>query len=157
MFERILVPIDGSIQSKKALEAAMEIAKRHESEKLGLMHVYSVEAPQTLTYAYPADSELEPSVTESTSLWQDVTEDSRKLAEAILKSAEETAKTKKLPVATLLRSGHKVEEIVKAATNGEYDLIVIGARGHGTIRQLLLGSVSSGVSRHAKCPVLIVK
>jgi len=37
------------------------------------------------------------------------------------------------------------------------DLIVMGSRGFGGFKKLLLGSVASGVSQHSKCPVLIVK
>ena len=60
-------------------------------------------------------------------------------------------------VETLLGEGHTVEEILKTAKEGEFDLIVMGARGLSTIKEIFLGSVSHGVTRHAPCPVLVVK
>jgi nucleotide-binding universal stress UspA family protein len=53
--------------------------------------------------------------------------------------------------------GHPTEEIVRAAAAADADLIVVGARGLGTLKRLLLGSVSEGVLRHADRPVLIVR
>lgn len=58
---------------------------------------------------------------------------------------------------TLLIEGHVVDEILKTCRNGEFDLIVMGARGLSRIKELVLGSVSEGVTRHACCPVLVVK
>jgi nucleotide-binding universal stress UspA family protein len=50
-----------------------------------------------------------------------------------------------------------VEEIIELATKRKIDLIVIGTRGLGGFRKLLLGSVSSGVVTHAHCNVLVVR
>ena len=60
-------------------------------------------------------------------------------------------------VEMLLREGHVVEEILKAARGVEFHLIVMDARGISRITEILMGSVSDGVTRHAPCPVLIVK
>jgi nucleotide-binding universal stress UspA family protein len=48
-------------------------------------------------------------------------------------------------------------EILKAAREEEFNLIVMGARGISRIKEILMGSVSDGVTRHAPCPVLLVK
>ena len=53
--------------------------------------------------------------------------------------------------------GHPAEEIVRAAAEPGTDLVVVGARGLGRFRRLLLGSVSERVLHHAACPVLVVK
>ena len=53
--------------------------------------------------------------------------------------------------------GHAAEQIVAKASVERADLVVVGARGLGTVKRLLLGSVSETVLRHAECPVLIVK
>ena len=54
-------------------------------------------------------------------------------------------------------TGAPADEIVAAATHVDADLIVLGARGRGTMKRLRLGSVSEKVLRDARCPVLIVK
>lgn len=59
-------------------------------------------------------------------------------------------------VATLL-FGSPAEEIINFAEKEAIDLIVIGDRGLGSVSRFFLGSVSNNVSRHASCPVLIVK
>ena len=53
--------------------------------------------------------------------------------------------------------GDAKEEIVRAAEEWRADLVVLGARGLGRIKRVLLGSVSLAVARHARCPVLVVK
>jgi nucleotide-binding universal stress UspA family protein len=53
--------------------------------------------------------------------------------------------------------GDPRHEIVEAAETWKADLIVLGARGLGAIKEFLLGSVSLGVARHARCPVLVCK
>ena len=58
---------------------------------------------------------------------------------------------------TYVRLGRPVEEIVILADEIDAGLVVVGSRGLGGIRRLLLGSVSDGVVRHAHCPVLVVR
>jgi nucleotide-binding universal stress UspA family protein len=53
--------------------------------------------------------------------------------------------------------GHPAEEIVAAVTAPGVGLVVVGARGHGAVKRLVLGSVSERVLHHAPCSVLVVK
>ncbi len=53
--------------------------------------------------------------------------------------------------------GNTAEEITKLARDRDVDLIVLGSRGLGAVRGVLLGSVSHAVVTHAACPVLVVK
>jgi nucleotide-binding universal stress UspA family protein len=57
----------------------------------------------------------------------------------------------------MLVEGHAVEEIVRVANQGSFDLIVIGARGVSHMREMLLGSVTDGVIHHVRCPILVMK
>ena len=57
----------------------------------------------------------------------------------------------------LLREGDPAEEIVAAARQGGFDLIVVGHRGISAIKALVLGSVSQGVVAHAPCSVMVVR
>ena len=75
----------------------------------------------------------------------------------ILAEGETKATAEGVQVETLLLEGHIVEEILKTARDGHFDLIVLSARGVSRITEILLGSVSDGVVRHAPCPILVVK
>jgi len=155
LFEKILVPLDGSEHSVRALEIATRIAKKFDG-KITLIHAYSVRItplvipePTTLTpHGVPVMTPAEASK---------VAEAARKAGAGILASGEKKVKAEGVQVETLLREGHTVQEILKTAREGEFDLIVIGARGISRIREILLGSVSDGVIRNAPCPVLVVK
>ena len=57
----------------------------------------------------------------------------------------------------MLREGNSAQEIVKLAREGQFSLVVVGARGIHRIREILMGSVSEGVAKNAPCPVLVVK
>jgi nucleotide-binding universal stress UspA family protein len=144
MFEKILVPLDGSEHSIYALEKAIQIAKKFDG-KITLLHAYT---PQMVSlpkeYAQP---EATPEMVEI----------SREAGVNILEKAKDRAETESVQFETLLTMGQAVDTIVKAAENGKFDLIVVGARGLSPMKELLLGSVSHGVTAHARCPVLIVK
>jgi len=155
MFEKILVPLDGSEHSLKALNVAIQIAKKFEA-KLTLIHVYSVTIrpiimpePTTLTPpGVPIMTPLEISK---------VAEASREVGNRILGDGEEKAKAEGVQVEKILMEGHVVQEIIRVAKEGNYDLIVIGARGISRVREMLLGSVTDGVIHHVSCPVLVIK
>jgi nucleotide-binding universal stress UspA family protein len=139
MFEKILVPLDGSEHSIKALEVAVQIALRFDG-KITLIHAYSISG-----FAISATPV------------QEFIEATRKAGADILADGEKRVKAEGVHVETLLLEGHAVEQIVKTCKEGKFDLVVMGARGLSRIKEILLGSVSDGVTRHAYCPVLVVK
>ncbi len=151
MFEKILVPLDGSEHSVRALENAVQIAKKFDG-KITLIHVYSVARPVSVSPITMAETgTLAPEVISK------MVEAARARGASILADGEKKVKVKSVQVDTLLREGHTVEEILKTAKEGEFNLIVMGARGLSKIKEIFLGSVSHGVTRHAHCPVLVVK
>ncbi len=139
VFEKILVPLDGSKGSLNALDKAIKIAKKFDG-KITLINVYWISAFR-LTPSQLVDYVVEI----------------RKVGEEILSEGKKVVKTEGVPVESVLKEGHIVEEILKTAKEGNYDLIVMGARGISKIKEILLGSVSYGVTAHAPCPVLVVK
>jgi len=62
-----------------------------------------------------------------------------------------------LRVSTKLVEGRPSNKIVETAKEGNFDIIVMGSRGLGAIKEFFLGSVSDRVADEATCPVLIVK
>ncbi len=155
MFEKILVPLDGSDHSVRALEKAVQIAEKF-SSKVTLIHAYSVSMqpiilPEPTTLSSPTIPILTAAEISR------VVEAARATGERILKDGEARAKAEGVVVEALIVEGHAVQEIVRTAKEGNFDLIVMGARGVSHIRGLLLGSVSDGVIHHALCPVLVVK
>jgi len=153
MFDKILVPLDGSEHSLKALEQALSIAKKF-SGKITLLHVYSVE-PILMPEPSTGGSLSIPIVTgaEVSAL----IEAAKKLGNKILVDGENRIAGSGVEVEKLLVEGHPVEEIVALAKEGNFDLIVLGARGVSHMREMLLGSVTDGVIHHVRCPVLVVK
>jgi len=155
LFEKILVPLDGSGHSLRALEIAVQIAKKFDG-KITLIHIYSVVVapvimPEPTTIAPPMVSVTTPIEVSK------VAEASRKAGVSILADGEQRVKTEGVPVETMLKEGHTIQEIIKTAKEGGFNLIVMGARGISKIKEILLGSVSDGVTRSAPCPVLVVK
>ncbi|MEM3613388.1 MAG: universal stress protein, partial [Candidatus Bathyarchaeia archaeon] len=120
MFSKILVPLDGSEHSLRALDIAIQIAKKFDG-KITLIHVYSVSVrpvvvpePSTLTPGIPIMAPTE---------YSRVTEAVREAGARILAQGKEKAKAEGVEVETLLREGHVVHEIVKTAEEGKFDLI----------------------------------
>jgi len=127
---KILVAVDGSEDSKKALRYAVQLSSK-----------------------FKADSAL-LNVQQSTlfKLKPDVTKD---VGERILSEASNEAKGAKFD--KKVEFGNPAETIINVAEKGKYDLIVVGKRGLGAVKRFFLGSVSDDVSHHAKCSVLIVR
>lgn len=144
MFEKILVPLDGSRHSIYALEKAIQIAKKFEG-KVTLIHAYTT---------HLASLPKEYALAESAAPMVEVSGDAGK---SILADAKAKTENEGVQVETILTVGQAVEAIIEASKNGKFDLIVIGARGLSPIKEILLGSVSHGVTSHAQCPVLVVK
>lgn len=153
MFSKILVPLDGSDHSLRALEVALELAKSFGS-KVTLIHVAQISFIPLIAPETPFVSSI-PII--SPSDFVKLREVGEKAAEEILSKGESIARERGVEVNKVRREGHAVQEIVREAREGGYDLIVMGTKGVSGIRELLLGSVAEGVLRHAPCSVLVVR
>ncbi len=140
---RILVPIDGSEHSERALETATEIAEKFKG-KITLIHV----VPRLAQF---------PMTTHSTELFTPALKELGKTGSELLAKAKRKVEKKNVKVETLFKGGHVVEQILKACKEGEFDLMVMGARGISSVKELILGSVSHGVLKHASIPVLVIR
>jgi len=139
----IIVGTDGSAHSRRALEWAIREA--------GIRRT-----PLTVLTAYQALPDY----------WGAVTSPGvRALAEEARKMAQEEAdrlldragvRSRPLLVTVQAVNGLPAEELLKAAADTDADMIVVGARGSGGFKKLLLGSVSTHLTRHAHCPVAVI-
>jgi len=155
IFRKILVPLDGSEHSGRALEVAVQIAKNLNS-KLVLLAVYPITfVPASPDLTMPTLGTI-PDAT-SAGLINIEIEAARNSGKKILAEAEQKVKSETIEVETQLAEGNAAEIIVEKSKEGKFDLIVMGARGLSTIKKLFIGSVSEGVIKNALCPVLIVK
>ncbi|MDX1595366.1 MAG: universal stress protein [Nitrosopumilaceae archaeon] len=137
-FKKILVPVDGSQNSMRGLERAIEIAKESNAEITGF---YVFHLPLTAGIKY-------------TKKMKDEAQD--KAVKAIgpaMKRAERAGASFKYKTG----GGHTGSEIVNFAEKNKYDMIVIGARGVGSTKEAFLGSTSNYVMHKTKIPVLVVK
>lgn len=151
MFRKILVPLDGSEHSLKALDEAAQLAKIF-SGKITLINVYSV---QPLMMGGSSESGYGAILTGAGVTV--IIEAAQKSGNKILQDGEQRVSATGVEVDKMLVEGHTVQEIVRAASKGNFDLIVIGARGISHFREMLLGSVTDGVIHHAHCAVLVIK
>jgi nucleotide-binding universal stress UspA family protein len=137
MFRKILVAVDGSAQSARALAEAVDVA----TSGNGSLTLISVGAPPRIwPSAYVVsvtDSELEAA------------------AQTVVDEAA-AAVPDKVSLSKLVRIGRPADEIVAAARERQQDLIVMGARGRGAATSMLLGSVSHAVLNLSPAAVLIV-
>ncbi|ABI59924.1 universal stress protein [Nitrosomonas eutropha] len=144
MYQRILVPIDGSFTSNLALQEAIKLAKRM-GACLELVHVYE-DAIYLVDENYFNYEELQKTIHDC--------------GEKILTEAETTVKTAGIPVETRLipSNNERIANIlVEEARRWQAELIVIGTHGHSGFSRLLLGSVAEGIARIAPIPILLVR
>jgi len=141
MFNTILIAVDGSEVSKKALEAALEEARVWKSE---LNAVYVIETGGFENI--PADSTMEVVYNRLETIGNEA-----------LKAAEEGAEKSGLNFKSFIRNGHAGEEIVKLSEEIGADLIILGSHGKSGIDRLLLGSVTDFVTKHSKVSTMVVR
>jgi universal stress protein A len=137
----ILVPIDFSKPSERALEYAISLAKQF-GAKLTLLSV--IEPFPTPDFAYY------PLVMENDRI---VAETKRRLEQVPTKAAVASKFVEK----TLVRNGVPYREITDAARTLRADLIVISTHGYSGLAHVFMGSTAERVVRHAECPVLVVR
>jgi nucleotide-binding universal stress UspA family protein len=149
MIKKVLVAIDGSKSADKALDFALDLAGKY-SAQIVLISVFD---PPSVSYlTSPAMIFIPIDTTKHL-------EEIRIYHEKILSEALKKARSYKeeLKVSKKLIEGRPADKIVETAKDGEFDLIIIGSRGLGGIKEFFLGSVSDRVADEAPCPVLIIK
>lgn len=146
MFERILLPVDGSKGALKALEKAVDLAKLTGAE-LYILCVFKHHSLLEASLSMVRPSKL------------DIPDDALKeYATEIAVQAKHDALERGAPkVRAFVKGGRPSSTIVRFARKRDIDLIVIGSQGtNGDKTSYLLGSVSQRVASMAKCPTLVV-
>ena len=153
MYKRILVALDGSEQSCKALDHAAALAEKFGSE-LTLLAVI----PRMMTSVFTHDGFVVSSLLTAMDT-EKYKEKMKDIYQDVLADAEARVRLEHpdLSVSTMLREGRPSAAIVDVAEKDGYDLIVMGSRGIRGIKGWILGSTSRGVVDSCRKPVLIIK
>ena len=148
LFEKILVPVDGSHSCLHAKMLASSLAKTFNS-KVTVVHVASHE------FMHP---ELKAQYQLPHSILHKIDEAYLKAGKKIIRNAEELFREAGVPVdARLVTYEDPAEFLLQLVKNEKFDLVVIGNRAETQSERYSLGSVTEKIARHAECPVLIVK
>jgi len=137
-FSKILVPLDGSSNSVRGLNKAMDIAKTSGAEITGL-YVFHVPLAAGIKYTKKMKDAAQ--------------DDAVKAIGPAMKKVQQAG----IPFKYRTTAGHAGSGIVKTIQKGKFDLVVIGARGFGATKEAFLGSTSNYVLHKTKVPVLVVK
>ncbi len=136
--KKILVPIDGSKNSFRGLDRAIYLARQCQATVTGLyvIPIY----PRNIADAFmPYQIHF------------------TKSAKKYMQTAKTLAAQKGVLFKSKIVYGSPIMEIIDMTRGKKFDLIVIGSRGHGSVKEAFLGSVAHGVIHRAKVPVLVVK
>lgn len=140
MYSKVLVALDGSDSSRKALLAAVYLARALGST----LHALGV--VEHLPHFTATVGEVEQDREQQDTFMGQVLEEARRLA------AEQG-----VHLTTETRSGHAAHQIVQVARDGGFDLIVLGADAPDLLRDILLGATTDIVTHNAPCSVLAVR
>ncbi|MDO8692244.1 MAG: universal stress protein [Dehalococcoidia bacterium] len=140
MFKKILVPLDGSVGSERALKTAIDLGEKYDA----CLCVLSVE--EHLPVYAATVGEVQEAKQEQDNYFKKIQDE-----------ATETAQSHGVSVEREILAGHAAETIVRYAGEGGFDLVVIGTHGHSLIRRFLLGGTAEKVAAHAPCGVLVVR
>jgi nucleotide-binding universal stress UspA family protein len=138
LYMNILVPLDGSEYSEKALLQACDLAKNYQAN---LLLLYVVENSLSINLL---DRKEYLTIL-------------RKFGNKILNKGKEITMNKGIDSEIILKEGNIVNEIIKIAKNKKCNLIIVGNKGLGSTSRFFLGSVSSKLANNSPCSLLIVK
>ena len=144
MYDRLLLPIDTSAGSERAIEHALDAAERYDAE----LHVFYVVDTDAYS-SYPGDEYVHEFEGLESALEQ--------AGEEAIEEVLQTAETAGVEVDSAIRHGVPHEEILAYAEEADVGLIVIGSKNRSGEYRRLLGSVAERVTRMAHRPVTVVK
>ena len=141
VFTNILIALDGSEASQRALSRAFDEAKMWNAQ---LHAIYVVETG--LFSSLPLDNTVE--------IMYRVLE---KEGEKVLEKAKKSGAANGITIITHIKQGHAGSEIVALAEQEKSDLIMVGSHGKSNTDRLLIGSVSTFVVTHSKVTTMVVR
>lgn len=141
---KIIVAIDGSPCAAFAVQSLAHFAP---PEECTLVHALALP-----DLNYPL---ITPEVREEAQ--RDITAQLRQEGEALLNQAERQLPSDFRHIQRIHQIGHPVDVILETARSSQANLILLGARGLGPVKELVLGSVSHRIVLHAPCPTMVVK
>jgi nucleotide-binding universal stress UspA family protein len=143
MFEKILLSVDSSPDSDKAVHATSELAQVHGAQ---VLVVHGRDTPLVNPNVRPAPAQVER--------WE-----SEETAQRIVDSAVSELKEAGVSVQgqVLPGQGHIARKILEAADENGSDLIVLGSRGMSRLEEVMIGSVANRIVHASKVPVLLVR
>lgn len=147
MYDRILIPTDGSAVAEVAVEHAVDLAKKYDAE-LHALYVADVDAISISLGAEQVDRIRQGKFPEMDEL--------REEAESATGFVVDHAKDAGIEVVERHSGGIPHRMIKKYAENNDIDLIVMGSKGRSGVRRALLGSVTERTLRSTQVPVLVV-
>ncbi|MGH0034973.1 MAG: universal stress protein [Myxococcota bacterium] len=139
---KILVAVDFSAHSDKAVEDGIDLAKRFDAE-LHLVHAFDVPVPMVTPYEVAVPTGF--------------VEQAREAAKKRLQELEEKVRAAGSDVHAHLTEAPAAHAVARAAEELGVDLIVMGTRGNTGLKHVILGSVAERTLRLAPCSVLTVK
>ncbi len=153
MYHNILVAVDHSPKAQSVFESALKLAQLSQGH-LTLLHVLSKDveesplsfAPMTLSYTPEIMAQYQKE-------WEKFVAQ----CQTQLESMKQQAETQGVEVKVLQTTGNPGRTICQYAQDNDIDLIIMGRRGHSTLGEVLVGSVSSYVLHRSHCSVQIVQ
>lgn len=137
-FTKILVPLDGSENSMRGLDKAIDIAKASDAEITGF-YVFHLPLVAGIKYTKKMKDDAE--------------EKAIKAIGPAMRKVEQAGAVFKYKTG----GGHAGSQIIDFAERNKFDMIIIGARGMGKTKEAFLGSTSNYVMHKTRVPVLIIK
>lgn len=138
LYMNILVPLDGSKYSEKALLHACDMAKNYKS-RLILLYV------------------VEKSITFNLLDKKEYLKILRKFGNKVLIRGKDIATQQGIDSKIIIKEGNIVNEIIKLVKNEKCNLIIVGSKGLGSTARFFLGSVSNKLANKSPCSILIIK
>lgn len=143
-FGKILVAVDGSEQSMRAVDVAISLTTKYDSLLTALYVIHIPFGESIYPRAVWHKEFIEDVNTETRAWFEDIRDRGKKSEVSIELTMKETAES--IPA-----------QIIKYANERKFDLIVVGSKGKTGLEKLFLGSVAAGVLAYAPCPVLVVR
>lgn len=141
MIEKVVVAFDGSEQSGKAFDYALELTKLCPGAAPEIFVLSVAQPPEPIDIV-----EMDAVIDSATRHYEE-----------LFTRLREKAKGRNIEIRTEVVVGHPADQIVRYAKEKSADMIVIGQKGKSKIESWLLGSVSKRVATYAPCTVTIVK